>query len=386
MKKIKLGLLPKVIIAIALGVAGGFILPDWAVRVFVTTNSLISNFIGMFIPILILGLVSSGIADLGKGAGKMLLVTVAIAYFSTVLSGAFSFVVGKLTFNGMVNAGGMAADGASALQSYFDVKMPAFIDVTTALILSFILGITSSQIQGNTLKKLIDDLKDVVTLVIAKIIVPLLPLYIFGIFLTISNQGAVGSQMVLLAKLVGIIFAMHITILICQFVIAGAICHRNPFKALVTMLPAYLTALGTSSSAATIPVTLNQAKKNGIHGSVADFVIPLCATIHMPCSLMKIVACAFALMLSMGLPIDNMAFVHFILMAAITLVAAPGVPGGCIMAALGPLASILGFTEDMQGMMIALYILMDSFGTAGNVTGDGAIALVIDKMFAKENS
>ena len=173
---------------------------------------------------------------------------------------------------------------------------------------------------------------------------------------------------------------MHILLLLIQFCIAGAISKKNPFKALMTMLPAYVTALGTQSSAATIPVTLAQTRKNGVRKEIADFVIPLCATIHLSGSTLKIVACAYAISLSLGLPSGFDLYSGFIMMLGITMVAAPGVPGGAIMAAIGLIASMLGFDANMQGLMIALYIAMDSFGTAGNVTGDGAIALIVNSM------
>ena len=152
------------------------------------------------------------------------------------------------------------------------------------------------------------------------------------------------------------------------------------------MMPAYFTALGTQSSAATIPVTLEQTKKNGVSSDIAGFVIPLCATIHLSGSTLKIVACALALMMMQGIPFDFPLFAGFIFMLGITMVAAPGGPGGAIMAALGILQSMLGFDESAQALMIALYIAMDSFGTACNVTGDGAIALIIDKIMGKNRA
>ena len=151
------------------------------------------------------------------------------------------------------------------------------------------------------------------------------------------------------------------------------------------MLPAYFTALGTQSSAATIPVTLEQTKKNGVSAEVAGFVIPLCATIHLSGSTLKIVACALALMMMQGIPFDFPLFAGFIFMLGITMIAAPGVPGGAIMASLGILQSMLGFDESAQAL-IALYIAMDSVGTACNVTGDGAIALIIDKIMGKNRA
>ena len=175
--------------------------------------------------------------------------------------------------------------------------------------------------------------------------------------------------------------SLHILILVYQYLIAGGIVRRNPFRALWNMLPAYLTALGTSSSAATIPVTVRSTLRNKVSNDIAGFVIPLCATIHMSGSCMKITACALTICLLDGLPHDPMLFLNFIMMLGIMMVAAPGVPGGSIMAALAPLAMILGFGKEEQALMIALYIAMDSFGTACNVTGDGAIAMVIDRMF-----
>ena len=173
---------------------------------------------------------------------------------------------------------------------------------------------------------------------------------------------------------------LEVVILLTQFCFAGVVARRNPIKALLTMMPAYLTALGTSSSAATIPVTLRQTKKNGVSDAVASFTIPLCATIHLAGSTSKIFSFAFAIVLTQGLTVSSLQWVGFIFMLGITMVAAPGVPGGAIMAATGILQSMLGFDEAAVGLMIASYIALDSFGTAVNVTGDGAIALIMDKL------
>ena len=215
------------------------------------------------------------------------------------------------------------------------------------------------------------------------LIIPVLPLYIFTIFLKIGAEGQVGMILKMFIKVIALIFAMHIILLLFQFAVAGLISKKNPLKSLLTMLPAYMTALGTQSSAATIPVTLAQAKKNGINEDIAGFVIPLCATIHLSGSILKIVACAVAIMWAGRIGYSFELYAGFICMLGIAMVAAPGVPGGAIMASLGLLSSMLGFDETLQGLMIALYITMDSFGTAGNVTGDGAIAMIIDKIYKK---
>ena len=382
MKK-KIGLLPKILIAIALGILCSLFFPVWAVRGFLTFNSVFSNFLGMFIPLLIIGLVAPGIGDLGKGAGKLLLVTAAIAYLSTILSGFFSYFTCRFTFPALLGDSVKALgdiDMSNSIAPYFNIEMPAFISVTTALVLAFTIGLSLTVLKGNALRDLMIDFKDLVMLVISKMIIPLLPLYIFGIFLQMGAEGHVGAVLGMFIKIILIIFLMHVTVLLLQFLIAGAVSGKNPFKSLVTMLPAYVTALGTQSSAATIPVTLAQAKKLGVRDNIADFTVPLCATIHMSCSILKIVACAYAVSLSVGLPLDFQTYAGFILMLGITMIAAPGVPGGAIMAALGLLASMLGIDGNLQGLILALYIAMDSFGTAGNVTGDGAISLIIDKI------
>ena len=199
--------------------------------------------------------------------------------------------------------------------------------------------------------------------------------------MTVSGQ--VASIINMFIKVIAVIFVLHVLLLLLQFSIAGLVAHKNPLRLLRNMLPAYATALGTQSSAATIPVTLAQAVKNGVRENIAIFTVPLCATIHLAGSTMKIVACAMAILIMSGAPIEFSNFAGFILMLGITMVAAPGVPGGAIMAALGVLESMLGFDDTLQALMIALYIAMDSFGTACNVTGDGAIAIVVDKLAGK---
>lgn len=381
--KIKFGLLARIITAIVLGILFSLFLPSWGVRIFVTFNSIFSNFLGMFIPLLIIGLVAPGIADLGKGAGKVLLITAGIAYLSTILAGFFSYFTCRFTFPSLLGQSVKALgeiDMTETLDPYFSIEMPAFISVTSALVLAFTIGLCLTAMSGTSLKGVMSDFKEMVMIVITKFIIPLLPVYIFGIFLKMGSEGHVGEVLGMFVKIIVIIFIMHVTVLVLQFVIAGLVSGKNPFKSLVTMLPAYVTALGTQSSAATIPVTLAQTKKLGVRENVADFTVPLCATIHMSCSILKIVACSYAICLSMGLAIDLHTFAGFILMLAITMVAAPGVPGGAIMAALGLLASMFGFDANMQGLIIALYIAMDSFGTAGNVTGDGAIAMIVNSL------
>lgn len=383
MKKMKLGLLPRIIIAIALGIVCGLFFPGWIVRIFLTVNSLFGNFLNFIIPLLILGLVAPGIADLGKGAGRLLLITALLAYGFTLFSGFFTYFTCDLSYPWLLNTSdklSAVADNTVALQPYFTVEMPAVMGVMSALILAFTLGLGMSVIDGNRLKSVMDDFKDIINQVITAVIIPVLPLYIFGIFLNMTNSGQVAGVMNVFLKIIVVIFVMTVVLLFIQFFIAGMVGKKNPLRLFRNMLPAYMTALGTQSSAATIPVTLEQTIRNGVRPDLAGFVIPLCATIHLSGSTMKIVACSMAIMLMSGMEINFAQFAGFIMMLGIAMVAAPGVSGGAIMAALGLLQSMLGFDETAQGLMIALYIAMDSFGTATNVTGDGAIAVIVDRI------
>lgn len=385
MKKVKIGLLGKILIAIALGIGLGLIVPGWMVRIFLTFNGIFSQFLGFAIPLIIVGLVTPAISDIGKTAGKMLLVTVAIAYGSTVFAGLVSYLTGAALFPGMIDQSAMQqVETAAELSPYFTVTIPPFMNVMTALVLAFTLGLGLASLGKTTLNDAVHDFEKIIVKTIKTAIIPLLPIYIFGIFLNMTFVGQVFSILTVFIKIIGIIFLIHIGILILQFCIAGGFARKNPFKMLWNMLPAYFTALGTQSSAATIPVTLEQTRKNGVSEDIAGFTIPLCSTIHMSGSTLKIVACALALMIMQGMPYDFGLFAGFICMLGITMVAAPGVPGGAIMASLGLLQSMLGFNQEAQALMIALYIAMDSFGTACNVTGDGAIAVVIEKLMGKK--
>lgn len=382
MKKKKIPLLARVAIAILLGIALGKVMPLWLTRVFTTFNSLFGNFLGFIIPLIIIGLVTPAIGKLGKGAGKLLLITTIIAYGSTLFSGFFTYFSCQAIYPSVIagsslpNAGSEIED--TLLTPYFTINMPPMVEVMSALIFSFCVGIGLSLIKGDTLQKTFDDFHEIIARIIASLIIPLLPIYIFGMFLSMTVSGQVYSIIMLFLKVIAVIFALHILLLLLQFSIAGIVAQKNPLKMLRNMLPAYATALGTASSAATIPVTLNCTLRNGVAPSVASFVVPLCATIHLAGSTMKIVGFSLAFACFTAMPIDFIQFAGFICMLGITMIAAPGVPGGAIMAAIGIIEHMLGFNEQLIAMMITTYIAIDSFGTACNVTGDGAIALIIN--------
>ncbi|MDE6048689.1 MAG: dicarboxylate/amino acid:cation symporter [Paramuribaculum sp.] len=388
-KGFKFGLLPQIAIAIAAGIALGYIAPEWLARLCATFNEIFGSFLGFLIPLIIIGFVTPAIGDIGKSAGKMLLATALLAYGATLFAGFFSFFTCDTVFPHLIStAPGLIAveDAQAAAEPWFTMPMPPVMSVMTALVLSFMVGLGIAFVQGDTLKKAADEFRDIVSMTIRKAVIPLLPFYILGIFLNMTVSGQVGIMLKAFFKVIVVIFCIHIFILVFQFCVASLFNRRNPFKMLWNMMPAYFTALGTQSSAATIPVTLRQTIKIGVSEEVAGFVIPLCATIHMSGSTLKIVACALAIMILQGIPYDIGMFTHFITMLGVTIVAAPGIPGGAIMASLGLLSGILGFSETQNALMIALYIAMDSFGTACNVTGDGSLAVIIDRFFGKKNN
>ena len=379
----RLGLLPRILVAIVLATGLGLVMPESIARVFTTFNGVFSGFLGFLIPLIIVGLVTPAIAELGRGAGRMLAATTGIAYLSTVVCGLFALALSLLLLPRMLDGasiGTLENPEDSAIAAYFEIEIPPVFDVMTALVLSFCLGIGLTLVKKGALQESFEQLRTIIVRIIEAIIVPLLPLYIFGMFLGLTMNGQIWTVIGTFLAVIVLVFAMTVVVLLAQYGVAGIALGRNPLRMLARMLPAYMTALGTSSSAATIPVTVECTKRNGIPDAIADFVIPLCATIHLSGSTLKITTFAVAIMIVTGMPLDVPALLGFVLMLGVVMIAAPGVPGGAIMAAAGVLSSILGFDEAAVGLMIAAYIAIDSFGTATNVTGDGAIAAVMARL------
>lgn len=383
-KILKTGLLIRVVIAIILGLVLGNITTEWIVKLFITFNSLFSAFLSFCIPLIVLGLVAPGIADMGKNAGRLLIITVVLSYGFTIFAGFFSYLSSSAIFPSLISESDFSNLSVKNpemddVTPYFGLDIQPVFSVMTAILLAFITGTGIAFSKGTTIKSAMEEFRQIIEKVIASVIIPLLPVFIFGIFLNMSYSGAAFKVISIFGKIILVIFILHILLLIIMFCVAGGVAKKNPFKLLYTMMPAYMTALGTSSSAATIPVTLKQIKKIGINEDIADFCVPLCATIHLSGSTLKIVATSLAICIMTGLPHNILLYSEFILMLGIMMIAAPGVPGGAIMAAVAVLQSILHFDENAIGLMIALYIAIDSFGTACNVTGDGAIATIVNR-------
>ncbi|OAN14133.1 sodium:glutamate symporter [Photobacterium jeanii] len=380
-------LILKLIAGILIGILLGFYAPDAIIRVLLTIKLLGGQLIGFTIPLIILCYITSGIASLPKNSGSLLSKTVALSYGSTIIAGSLAFIVASFVISGIPEPTATNTDSAHALTSFITLEIPPLFGVMTALATAFLFGMGISITDSQNLRKIADESRSVIDLLLSKVIIPFLPLYISGVFAEMAAQGTVFTTLKTFGMVLALAIVMHWVWITIQYVITGLAVGRQPFSLIKNMLPAYFTAVGTMSSAATIPVTLRQTKVNGVDDSIANFTIPLCATIHLSGSTITLVTCSTAVMaLSQHIAIPSLwEMLPFIMMLGVTMIAAPGAPGGAVMAALGLMSTMLGFGEAELALMIALYMAQDSFGTACNITGDGAISLWVNR-FAKQGN
>lgn len=394
-KKFKMGLIPKLIIAIIVGILFGSFMPEWFNRTVVTLSSIFSTFLSFIIPLMIVAYVTMGIANLRSGAGKLLLITVALSYLSTLIAGSASYFVSSSLFPSFMSQGALeqiAETAEVSLSGYFSLSIPPILDTLSAVTLAFVLGLCLSTMRGksigDTLYNSMSDFSAIIDKVLHTVIIPLLPLYICGTFTNMTYSGKTFAILGILWKVFLVVIAMHLIYITIQFIVAGVLSGKNPITLIRNQVSGYATAIGTQSSAATIPVNLQCAKKDGILDEIANFVVPLCANIHMAGSMITITACATAVCLMYQLPISIGTVVPFIMTLGIAMVASPGAPGGSIMTALPFLYMVFGpEAGDVNGpicaIMVALYITQDSFGTACNVSGDNAIGVIVDTIYRK---
>lgn len=394
-KKFKMGLIPKLIIAIIVGILFGSFMPEWFNRTVVTLSSIFSTFLSFIIPLMIVAYVTMGIANLRSGAGKLLLITLALSYLSTLIAGSASYFVSSSLFPSFMSQGALeqiAETAEVSLSGYFSLSIPPILDTLSAVTLAFVLGLCLSTMRGksigDTLYNSMSDFSAIIDKVLHTVIIPLLPLYICGTFTNMTYSGKTFAILGILWKVFLVVIAMHLIYITIQFIVAGVLSGKNPITLIRNQLSGYATAIGTQSSAATIPVNLQCAKKDGILDEIANFVVPLCANIHMAGSMITITACATAVCLMYQLPISIGTVVPFIITLGIAMVASPGAPGGSIMTALPFLYIVFGpEAGDVNGpicaIMVALYITQDSFGTACNISGDNAIGVIVDTIYRK---
>lgn len=389
-KKIKIGLVGRLILAILVGIGVGIIMPTPVIQTLITASSLFSTFLKFVIPFIILAFVIDGIADLQSGASKLLGLTTGIAYLSTIGAALITYGVTTQVFKLFINQGVASLENTAypMLEPFFTVPIAPVLDVTAAIVIAFMMGLGISKLRaegrGEYFYHLSKEFTSIIQDVLKYTIIPLLPLYIAGTFANITYSGQIVSVLKVFWKVLLVVILLHWGIMLLQFTIAGVVSKKNPFVLLKNQIPAYLTAVGTQSSVATLPVNLEVAKKNGICKQIREFVIPLGATIHLSGSITSILSFSIAILMMNGMDYGLMHMFPYILMLGITMVAAPGAPGGAVMAAL-PLLAMIGISPDsaMASLIIALHITQDGFGTAANISGDNAIACIMDRIYQR---
>ncbi len=400
MKNKKIGLIPKLILGIILGIILGYLTMvisnkgfenfQIIMKLVVTLANFFSLFLKFIIPLMILAYITKGIADLTQGAGKLLGFTTFVSYFSTLVAGTIAYIVAINLFPYFISDSLFSnlADEGAFIQPLFSLDLKPLFDVTSAVVLAFVLGLSISTMRGKEIGSVTYDFftefSAIITKVLNKVIIPFLPFYILSTFANLTYSGQAFSILSVLWKVFLTVIILHILYLIAMFIFAGGVSKKSPIKLLKNQVPGYLAAVGTQSSAATIPVNLVCAEKNGTSKQIREFVIPLCANIHLSGSMITITCCVTSVLLMNKMDIGLGIIIPFILTLAVVMVASPGAPGGAIMSAV-PFLSMVGIDPDgaIAGLLITMYITQDSFGTACNVSGDNAIAIIVDNFYKK---
>ena len=392
MGRLKIGMFGRIVLAILGGVALGFLLANLGgagavgLRILKTFNVIFAQALKFIVPLLILGLVTPSIAEAGKGAGRLLVATMVFSYLSTCAASLFGYVAAGQLLPLCVDRGAVATVGKGMeILPYVDLKLPPLCDVLTALALAFMIGIGAVVTGSEAVKRWFEEFGEIVKLTIMKVIIPGLPIYIMTMICEMTASGKIGAMAGTMFKVIGTGWALTVVFLVLLYSIAGLLAKRNPFVCLWNMGSAYLTALSIASSSAVIPVTLECCEKNGISKDVRNFVVPLCANVHMVGSAIKMITSTLAVVIIYELDVGLAQVVHFTFLFAIAAVAAPGVMCGVLMASVGFVESVLGLTTEQVAVMMTFYMALDGYGPAANVTGDGAIALICERFFGRES-
>ena len=383
------GLVPKLLLAIVMGALVGYIwritaLPVVILRIPLTLSSLFSTLLGFIIPIMIVAFVVAGISNLTQNVGRLVTATLLFSYTSLLAAALMTYIVGQSVFPKFIHPiTQVAKEGIDPIEPLFRLQISPFFGVTEAIVFAFLIGLALSALskvnKALTMKQLFVEFESVITYLLSQMIIPLLPYYIFANFINLSYTGQIAEVFKVFGLILLLTFIQHFIYVLSLFGFASRFVPVK-FKEMVkNQIPAYLTAFGTQSSAATIPVNLMSAKANGFNEKIADFVIPLTATVHLPGSMISVSSTLLGVMMMHGLDYSPHVMIPFYLTLGMSLVAAPGVPGGAIMTAL-PFMYMVGI--DPQGalasLLITLYITQDSFGTSINVSGDNAICALVD--------
>ena len=374
----------KLILGIIIGIFVGRISSKSAIIVINTIKRVMGDLIGYVVPLIILGFITPAIVSLKESAGKILSVTLAICYISSVGAATMSFLAGRAIIPKLNIASNVGA-GNAIPESIFKLSIDPIMPVMTALVTSILFGIAVIVTKSEHWENLLMELNKIVLSIVNNFVIKILPVYIATTFATLSYEGAIISELPVFIKIILIVIVGHFIWMTLMYSIAGAISKTNPKEVFKHYLPAYLTAVGTMSSAATLPVALDCARKSEtLDPKIRDFAIPLCSNTHLCGSVLTEVF--FVMTVSQiiyGKLPETSNMIVFIVLLGIFAIAAPGVPGGTVVASLGLITSILGFNDTGTALMLSIFALQDSFGTACNVTSDGAIALMVTGIFKK---
>lgn len=374
----------KLILGIIIGIFVGRISNEGAIVAIDSIKRIIGDLIGYIVPLIILGFITPAIVSLKESAGKILSVTLIICYMSTVGAATMSFLAGKAIIP-KLNIASNVGGGNAIPESIFKLSIDPIMPVMTALVTSILFGIAVIVTNSETWEKMLIELNRIVLSIVNNVVIKILPVYIATTFAVLSYEGVIISELPVFLKIIIIVIVGHFIWMGVMYSLAGLISKTNPKEVFKHYLPAYLTAVGTMSSAATLPVAIECARKSStLDPKIRDFAIPLCSNTHLCGSVLTEVFFVMTVsqILTGQLP-ETANMIVFIVLLGIFAIAAPGVPGGTVVASLGLITSVLGFNDTGTALMLSIFALQDSFGTACNVTSDGAIALMVTGIFKK---
>ena len=378
MKKVLHSLPAKLLLAMVAGILLGFVLPESVMEVIVTAKYIMGQVITFCVPLIIIGFVAPSITRLGAHASRMLGVALVIAYTSSVLAALLSSGAGYALIPHLNIAD--QVEGLNTLpEVVFELNIPQIMPVMSALVLSVLVGLASVWTNSKTMIQLLQEFQNIVLEVVQRVIIPILPFFIGCTFCCLSWEGSITRQLPVFLSVIVIVMIGHFLWMSVLYAVAGAYSGHNPWEVVRHYAPAYLTAVGTMSSAATLAVALQCARKSKVlRKDMVSFGIPLFANIHLCGSVLTEVFFVMTISKILYGSIPSVGtMVLFCVLLAVFAIGAPGMPGGTVMASLGLITGVLGFTDTGTALMLAIFALQDSFGTACNVTGDGALTLIL---------
>ena len=378
MKKLFSSLPFKLVLGIAVGIILGLILPEGPMKVIVTLKYIMGQLITFCVPLIVIGFIAPSITKLGNNATKLLGVAVVIAYVSSICAAFMSTIAGYALIPFLsieTNPEGLKDLPAVV----FELNIPQIMPVMSALVLSVLLGLAAVWTKSKNIVVILQEFQNIVLDIVSKIVIPILPFFIAGTFCGLAYEGSITKQLPVFLKVIVIVMIGHYIWLAILYALAGGYSKKNPIEVVKHYGPAYLTAVGTMSSAATLSVALNCARKSSVlREDMVGFGIPLFANIHLCGSVLtEVFFCMTISKILYGQLPSVGTMILFCMLLGVFAIGAPGVPGGTVMASLGLITGVLMFDDAGTALMLAIFALQDSFGTACNVTGDGALTLML---------